>query len=35
MDTTQAKSKLYTLIRARAPIIGIETAETRRFTEAL
>jgi len=35
MDTKQAKKKLDTLIRARCPIIGVETAETRRFLEGL
>lgn len=35
MDTREAKAKLHRLIRARAPIIGVETAETRRFLEAM
>lgn len=35
MDTQEAKRKLHTLIRARCPIIGVETAETRRFLEAM
>jgi len=36
MNTTEeAKAKLHRLIRARCPIIGIETAETRRFIEGL
>ncbi len=35
MNTAEAKTKLDTLIRARCPIIGIETAETRRFVEGL
>lgn len=35
MNTQEAKQKLDTLIRARCPIIGIETAETRRFLEGL
>lgn len=34
MNTEQAKAKLHRLIRARCPIIGVETSETRRFTEA-
>ena len=35
MNTQEAKTRLDTLIRARCPIIGIETAETRRFLEAM
>jgi len=35
VNTKEAKEKLLSLIKARCPIIGIETAETRRFLKGL